>query len=116
MTRIARNRSSKSCVFSSRFRIVGRVVGDSPRSVENTAHMRDKDRQEGCHGSQQECRCRGLRNDERKLICGNYILQHYDPPWSMASPARIAGSLLPQRVYFVSIQRQSLALGPISSW
>lgn len=38
----------------------------------------------------QECRCRGLRNDERKLICGNYILQHYDPPWSMAiaSPHR----------------------------
>jgi len=34
----------------------------------------------------------------------------------MASPARIAGSLLPQRVYFVSIQRQLLALGPISSW
>jgi len=33
----------------------------------------------------------------------------------MALKARMAGSLLLKRVYFVSIQRQLLALGPISS-
>ena len=84
MTRTARDRSSGSWTFSAR------IFGSSS---EMSLIARDRsrirlmcetstDRKDATAPSRN---AGALRNDERKLICGDYILQHYDPPWSMAS-------------------------------